>query len=174
LAEGCTERDFLDAVADLARRQTDFAMPRLVVDWLTGFLALRPIGPINEDHPLRRLADECVTRLDALRRPADASELARRHAALYDDMDRAMLARWGYSQVLSRWRFHLTLSDSGLPSTRQLQARAEAHFRGALAVPLRADGLTVFREAGPGQPFRLIQRFALAAEASCLETPQCA
>ncbi|MEI7447890.1 MAG: DUF1045 domain-containing protein, partial [Burkholderiales bacterium] len=78
LASGATESGWLDAVGAVAARHAAFELPALRVATLDDFLALRPVADPPADHPLRRLADDCVAGLDALRAPPEAAELARR------------------------------------------------------------------------------------------------
>jgi putative phosphonate metabolism protein len=160
LADGRDEEGLRTAVAELARRTPAFEMPALQVQTLRNFLALRPAAPVGEDHPLRRLADACVTDLDTWRAPPTDEELQRRRPEALPDEERALLQRYGYPHVLAHWRFHMTLSDSGADTA--LHAPATAHFAAALAQPLACDALSLFVEPAPGQPFRLAHRFALA------------
>ncbi|MBI5256877.1 MAG: DUF1045 domain-containing protein [Burkholderiales bacterium] len=161
LREGRCEPTLDAALCALADSQADFALPPLQVGWLSGFLALRPAQALAQDHPLHRLAERCVRELDAFRAPPDAAEAARRAATLADDQARALLAAWGYPHVLSRWRFHLTLSDPAPAEPAALAARAQAHFAAALAQPLHAAALALFVEPAPGQPLRLVRRYPL-------------
>ena len=141
---GADEAAFIDAVAAFSARWHDFEMPPLRVAWLRGFMALRPTHALCAVHPLRRLADACVTEFDPWRAHA------------------AHAPPWGYAHVFERWRFHMTLSDDTPNDRTRLEARASAHFAPSLAVPLRAQGLAVFREDQPGAPLRLLGRFDFA------------
>lgn len=161
-----TEDRFMSAVAALAARHRDFALPPLQVNWLAGFLALRPSSAPARGHPLRRLADACVTELDDWRAPMDLAEVERRGSAIplaQRDEQLALPRRWGYPHVLDHWRFHLTLSDREPAGAPALLARARAHFARALEQPLRAHAIAVCREDAPWAPLRLVQRFELAA-----------
>ncbi|MCK6433251.1 MAG: DUF1045 domain-containing protein [Burkholderiaceae bacterium] len=165
LRPGCSEERFLSAVAALAARHRDFALPPLQANWLAGFLALRPSSAPAPGHPLRRLADACVTELDDCRAPMDLTEIERRGSALppaHHDEQLALLRRWGYPHVLGHWRFHLTLSDRDPADAPALLARARTHFARALEQPLRAHAIAVWREDAPGAPLRLLERFRLA------------
>jgi hypothetical protein len=165
LRAGCSEDQFQSVVAALAARHRDFALPPLQVNWLAGFLALRPSSPPAPGHPLRRLADACVTELDDWRAPMSDSEIQRRAAALplaQRDEHVALLRCWGYPHVLRHWRFHLTLSDREPADASALLARARSHFARALERPLRAHAIAVCREDTPGAPLRLLRRFELA------------
>jgi hypothetical protein len=165
LAPGRGEAGLRQALQQLARATPRFAMPALSVQWLGDFMALRPVGPLIPAHPLHRLADACVTGLDAWRAPLSAEELAHRLAAPLDGAQRELLQRYGYPHVLTQWRFHMTLTDSlpGDPGLREpLHQAASAHFAAALGQPLACDAISLFIEPAPGEPLRLLQRFALA------------
>lgn len=165
LAEGRDESSLHDAVERLAQRTPAFAMPALSVQWLSGFLAIRPAEPLSRRHPLHRLADDAVTQLDAWRAPPTPEETHRRLKLRLDDEQQDLLQRYGYPHVMARWRFHMTLTDS-LPHDMGLRAalqrETERHFKTALAQPLVCDAICLFVEPAPGAPFRLAQRFALA------------
>jgi len=165
LAPGRAEADLRTAISALARRTPRFTMPALSVQPLAGFVALRPAEPLPAAHPLWRLADDCVTELDAWRAPADGAELQRRQAAPLNEAQQALLQRYGYPHVLDGWRFHMTLSDSlGIdhPQWQPLLGAATAFFAEALAQPLACESLSLFVEPATGQPLRLVHRFALA------------
>lgn len=170
LREGATAADFLAAVQALAQGIRRLAMPRLQVDTLGGFVALRPAEPVEATHALRRLADACVRSLDEWRAPMDAKTLQHR---LPDDRlspaRQQCVHRWGYAHVFEHWRFHMTLSDT-LPNDapgdalrQRLVDEATRHFAAALAVPLACESLCVFVEPTPGAPFVLAHRVPLAA-----------
>jgi hypothetical protein len=149
----------------LAQRTPRFAMPVLSVQWLAEFIALRPVPLLLPTHPLRRLADACVTELDAWRAPPSPEELQRRLAAPLAASQRELVQRYGYPHVLAHWRFHMTLSDvlpPDAPLRGALHSAATQHFAAALGQPLTCDALSLFAEPVPGQPFRLLQRYPLA------------
>lgn len=164
LAEGRDEASLHEAIERLAQRTPAFEMPRLSVQWLSGFLALRPAEPLSRRHPLHRLADECVSQLDAWRAPPTPEETQRRLRLQLDDEQRGLLQRYGYPHVMGRWRCHMTITDS-LPQDAglraSLQREAERHFAHALAQPLACDALCLFVEPLPGTAFRLVRRYPL-------------
>lgn len=166
LAPGAGEAALADALQALAQRHRAFLMPALAVARLGGFVALRPAQPLADDHPLRRLADDAVQSLDALRAPLSDAELQRQRRAAHSPRQQAQVARWGYAHVLDDWRFHLTLSDDladrdpALLET--LQRQAQAHFAAALQLPLTCRTLCLFTEPAPGAPFECRARVALA------------
>ena len=165
LAPGCSEAGLREAVAQLAQRTARFVMPALSVQWLGDFLALQPLALLPATHPLRRLADACVTELDAWRAEPTPDELQRRLATPMSAEQRALLQRHGYPHVLGHWRFHMTLSNSLPPDAALRDAMHQAasqHFGAALGQPLACDALSLLVEPAPGQPFRLLHREPLA------------
>lgn len=164
LRPGLEEAELDPALQALAAGFAAFQMPRLQVDMLTDFVALRPASPLARTHPLWRLADACVTALDHFRAPPTEAELARRLRQPLQPDDRARLEAWGYPQVLEGWRFHMTLSDP-LPTSAQAAVlrAAREHFAKALAGPaLRCLDLCLFKQGGPARPFVLKRRYRLA------------
>lgn len=159
LADGCTWDDVLAATSALADRIAPFDLPRLSVQDLFGFLALRETTPCA---PLQALADACVQQLDRLRAPPPHDELARRRRANLTAQQDANLMRWGYPYVFDTWFFHMTL-------TRRLDARekrrfmpaAEAYFADAIATPRRLSDVCLFTQPEPGAPFVIRQRLKL-------------
>ncbi|HLB98338.1 MAG TPA: DUF1045 domain-containing protein, partial [Acetobacteraceae bacterium] len=91
LAEGRQWFDVLEAAQVLADRTAPFDLPRLSVQDLHGFLALRETIACP---PLQALADACVEHLDPFRAPPSAAELARRRRANLTAEQDAMLTRW--------------------------------------------------------------------------------
>lgn len=163
LAEGAGEVDFVDALRGLAATHAAFVMPALQVTTLGEFVALRPCEPLVANHPLRRLADDCVVQLDRWRAGADGAERARQLRGGHGERQQANVERFGYAHVLDDWRFHMTLSDP-LPDDDRRDAVRQAaarHFAAALALPLVCDALCLFVEPGHGAPFELRQRIAL-------------
>jgi hypothetical protein len=167
LRDGVGESDLVHALAGLLRPRARFAMPTLEVRTLRDFLALRLREPIDADHPLRQLADACVTQLDVLRRPLSVEDEERRLQSLpFDELQRLNIGRYGHAFVGQCWQFHLTLSDSlgdDPASTRrfdEMLGQARAHFATALTTPLECDALCVFVECAPGRPFMLVHRVA--------------
>lgn len=167
LADGRDLAGFLAEVAGLAARHARFDVPPLRVTTLNDFLALRPAGAVPAGHPLRRLADACVTDLDEWRAPLTEAERLRQappHASLRQHEN---VRRYGYGHVLDDWRFHLTLTD-GLHAAEAdardaLTREALRHFAPALQVPLAFEDLAVFVEPAAGEPFVLVRRFPLGA-----------
>lgn len=159
LREGETRDSLLEAVGRLAASRRPARVPPLRVRWLDGFLALAPDEP---SFRLRALGAACVVRLDSLRAPLSDAERQRRLRARLDERQRELLERWGYPQVLDRWRFHMTLTD--------VVERGDGSLRAALAAaawarlpgePAIVDALSVLIEREPGARFELLERLPL-------------
>jgi putative phosphonate metabolism protein len=159
LAPGLAEADLFEAVRRFAATQPSFALDALRLTALGPFLALVPSAP---SAALDRLASACVRQFDSWRAPLSEQERARRRPASLSPNQRALLERWGYPYVLEEFRFHLTLS-SKLDRARldQFQRAIEA-LDPPIKGPLRIDGLALFRQTANDQPFRVLERFALA------------
>ena len=168
LREGATRSQLLAALSHFADEHAPFDMPPLAVATLADFIALRPVAhdATAVGQPLRSLADNCVRLFDDFRAPPSSAERTRRQGL--DGLDaeqRGNVDRWGYAHVFDHWRFHMTLSDSLLPTVEGNRVRAELladatrHFAPALAQPLRCDGVALFVEDAPGADFRLARRF---------------
>lgn len=154
---------FIADVTALAQRHPPFVMPALEVQALGAFLALRPLIPVPQDHPLQILGNDCVQALDGWRAPLSAADRVRRERQGLDDEQRTLLERWGYPHVLHRWRFHLTLSDALAPDQREgVQDRAVGHFEQALATPLFCNEIAIFVEPAPRRPLVWVHRCPLA------------
>jgi putative phosphonate metabolism protein len=159
LAEGRDWRELMTAVRDVAARIAPFDLPRLAVQDLWGFLALRETEPCPA---LQVLADACVEQLDEFRAPPSEAELARRHASRLSAEQHVMLQRWGYPYVFGSWFFHMTLTRrlSG-PEKAVFMPAAEAWFADALEAPRRVVDLAIFTQAGPDAAFKIAERVRL-------------
>jgi putative phosphonate metabolism protein len=159
LAEGRQWFDLLTAARTLADRMTAFDLPRLAVQDLHGFLALRETMPCA---PLQALADACVEHLDPFRAPASDAELARRRRANLTAEQDAMLVRWGYPYVFNTWFFHMTLTRRLTAAEKaRYQPEAETYFARALSLPRRVDDICLFTQAAPDAPFVIAERLKL-------------
>lgn len=157
LVEGADEASLEAAVASFAAARTPFAMPRLALASLSGFLALVPEAPAPA---LASLAADCVRHFDRFRAPLSAEERARRLRARLDAEETAHLDRWGYPYVMDRFRFHMTLTGRLDAEERdRLASLLKPALEAALAVPLAADAVALYAEPEPGAPFRLLRRF---------------
>jgi putative phosphonate metabolism protein len=166
LREGIGSEALLRAVAAIAASEAAIEL-KLKASVLDGFVALVPDGP---SPPLAELAARCVRELDGFRRPPSPAELARRRKTPLTPRQEENLERWGYPYVFHDFRFHMTLTERLAPGQGEaLAAAAEVHFAPVLAQPIAIDGLTLFQEAGAGDPFIAIRHFpfqAMAREAA--------
>lgn len=159
LAEGRQRFDVVQAARMLADRIAPFALPRLAVNDLHGFLALRETESCP---PLQALADACVEHLDPLRAPPAEAELARRRKSNLTPEQDAMLVRWGYPYVFGTWFFHMTLTRRLTAAEKvRLQPEAEAYFAHAVEIPRRVTDICLFTQSGPGQAFVIAERMPL-------------
>jgi hypothetical protein len=146
---------FLDDAKNLAARLAPFQMPALDVKQLGRFIALCLAAKSPQ---FQKLADDCVTALDAHRLPEDeAARMAR--AAGRTARQRANIERFGYPLLFEDWQFHMTLSD---PTTDpSLRDQAETYFEPALQTPRRVTGICIFQQPGPGTDFMLTHRLRI-------------
>ena len=78
------------------------------------------------------------------------------------ELERSLLARWGYPYVMEEFRFHLTLTNR-LPPDRlaDVTAAAQVHVGPHLPRPFIVEDLCLFGE-GLGGAFHLLHRYALS------------
>lgn len=167
LAEGRTEAHLVAMVARFCERQPPVPVHGLGVRLLGGFLALCASAP---DPDVGALAQQCVVFFDALRAPATADYLARRRRAGLSARQEALLMRWGYPYTEEAFRFHMTLSGNletvDAVTVAALHHAAQTHFADVLAVaPQWIDGVTIFKEAKPGAPFLILDRYGFSGTA---------
>jgi hypothetical protein len=156
LADGCDYEGFLAAVRNLAQGLRPFDMPRLSVQNLHGFLAVREALPSPE---LQAISDVVVASLDDWRALPSEAELAKRRKAGLSAPEEAMLSRWGYPYVFQLWRFHLTLTRRlDEVEMARLKPAAEAFFASGLDRPRSFDSLAVYTQPETGAPFELSAR----------------
>lgn len=159
LAPGCQWSDVLTAATELADCTAPFALPRLAIADLFGFLALRETVPCPS---LQALADASVAYLDRFRAAPSEAELARRRRADLTARQDEMLLRWGYPYVFDTWFFHMTLTRRlDAEKKRRVLPAAEAHFARALATPPLVADLCLFVQPAPGEPFVIAARLPL-------------
>lgn len=139
-----------------------FALPALQVALLEDFLALVPGESVPE---LLALAERLVVELDEFRAPLNVDDRARYAKRSLSDRQRALLSEWGYPHVFDQFRVHFTLTGSLVATSARerlaVQDAARAQLERVAGIPLVFDAVSLFREASPGEPFRLIGRFPL-------------
>ena len=161
LAPGRTAEALARAVADLAQDLAPAIAPGLRLDRLGRFFALTIDG---DESGVARIAEACVTRLDAFRAPPTEAELARRRKAGLSPRQEALLQAWGYPHVLDAFRFHITLTER---VARAELDPTEAWLRGCLPelpAPFRLADLVLAGERPDGR-FEQVARYALSGTA---------
>jgi putative phosphonate metabolism protein len=160
LAEGHSAAELSAAAASFAAGRPALSIGRLEVAMLGSFLALRPGNPCSA---LNDFAAECVRHFDGFRRPASADELQRRRSAGLTARQDRYLAEWGYPYVFDEFRLHFTLT--GKVPDKAERAVLMAHLQHVMTDMLKEDyeltEICLFAQAGPGQAFRIVNRFRL-------------
>ena len=162
LSSGHSGDDLLARLRQLARQQRRIPLGRLEPVWLDGFVALVPaVAP----PALHSLAAACVTELDDLRAPATQAERERRSIPAEDVRGQELMARYGYPQVLERFRFHMTLTGPvAAPVAQEIIARVTpAVARLNEQAPLKLDRLCLFAQPSPHASFRRLADVELPA-----------
>ncbi len=158
LADGRSEEELFDAVRTFAGRQVPVENVPLVPEFSGGFVLLAPQQP---DARLDTFAEASVQYFEPFRAPLTAEDRARRKNLT--ERQAGYLERFGYPYVFEDFQFHLTLAGP-LPEDRAadvhaaLSAAAEQALKGE---PLSVRSVCLFREAGHGDPARLVLRAPL-------------
>lgn len=135
---------FYDAVLGAAGTARPFALPKLRLRALDGFLALTLAHP---SAGMQSLADLCVTATEPHRAPAPPAELARRRAAGLSPRQEQMLQAWGYPYVMQEWYFHMTLTRRLTDAEMEaVLPDAAAHFAAALDMPRLVEEICIFTQ----------------------------
>ena len=157
LAPGRSAGELAAFLMAFAAQRLPFEAPPLALGSLRGFLALLPR---SQPPLLSGLAEDCVRAFEEFRAKPGRSASAAPELAALTPAQEAMRKRWGYPYVMREFRFHLTLTarlDAGelaelVESLAPLVAPYCRH-----AVPI--DGVSLFVEPAPGEPFRELRRF---------------
>ena len=160
LAPGRTVEELLEAAAAFARRRPSFAIDRLELRVISGFIALVPQA---KTPALDALAADCVRDFDRFRAPADAGELARRRAAGLTPRQDELLVEWGYPYVMEEFRFHLTLTGRLAEPLRGTILGALQPLTAPLcAAPVVVRDIVIFRQPDRTAAFSVLARYPLA------------
>lgn len=173
LADGFTEADLLAMASAFAELQHPIFLRGIQVRNMAGFLALRPLEPVQE---IAALAMRCVSYFDVLRAAPTAAELSRRRDNGLSPRQEGLLARWGYPYTEEEFRFHITLTDAldevDDNTAYALRKAAEECFMPVLQSSIPSiDALTIFREESPGEPFSAWRRFLFTARRHASSLP---
>ncbi len=162
LRPDCDLDDLLTATQDLARSTLPVALGGLQINPIAEFLAL---VPFCENRELDKLALRCVRLLDVYRAPSCEAELKKRRAVGLSEREEKMLLKWGYPYVKKTYRFHMTLT--GKLKNREVKIVEPVLAKlseNTIDRPFMIDDLCVLGDPGNGQPFRLLERFALSGQ----------
>lgn len=160
LAKDRSEAELVEQVGAFASARRRFMTAPLRLADIAGFLALVPSQPSTALH---ELAGDCVRAFDDFRAPPTASELAKRRASKLSPAQDLLLERWGYPYVMEEFRFHLTLTEK-LPSEQRTKIKdvLAPLVEPFTQEPFIVDGVTLFVEPAPGEPFTILRRFPFA------------
>lgn len=168
LAEGRTLDELDEALADFCRRRRRAEIAQLELRRIGRFFALVPGA---REPALHALADETVREFERFRAPLDVAELARRAPDRLTVRQREHLDRWGYPYVFDEFRFHMTLTGPVADEdAAAVEARLQERFAPALGRPLAIDGLALFVEPRPGEPFHVHALHSLSSDTATSPT----
>ena len=125
------------------------------------FLVLRPVKPAPA---LDWLAAQCVTTFDSFAAPLSEIDREERMASHHSDYQRLLFESYGDTNVLSEYRFHITLT--GPLDNAHLDHVAQALWpviEEICATGVTVDALSLFGDPGGRMPLRLIGRHRLGA-----------
>lgn len=161
LAQGKTQKQLSIELHDLAQDFAPFAIGRLKLTNLGGFLALTESTPTDV---LGDFAQDCVKRFDRFRAPLNEAERIRRRKANLSERQDTLLRAWGYPYVLDEYRFHLTLTSKLEPTlAKQTQAALEEYLADLLQPAVVMQSVCLCAELETGA-FRLIERVPLSGQ----------
>jgi 2'-5' RNA ligase len=169
LRDGATAAMLIAAMAEVAEGQPAFDAGPLVVTAIghgmkaaanddSGFVALTLQRPSPE---LAALENLVVERLDSLRAPLTASDMAARRPERLTERQRANLERWGYPFIGPDFAFHMTLSGALDHTADVADALADLYASQVGSAHLMVDALVLFEQPAPGAPFRIVARTPL-------------
>ncbi len=164
LAEGCTEMQLCSHSARFAEALAPVALGPLRVQRIGSFFALTPSG---DPAPVNALAARIVAHFEPFRAPLSATDMERRLRSPLTERQKDLLERYGYPFVGDEFRFHMTLTGRVDDATEA--ARAEALLNDAFARQVGPEAiwinaLSILRQDGPDQPFRLIDQCRFTSE----------
>ena len=156
LADSKEERDLAAAAEMFARTRRPFAVARLDVALLGGFVALVPA--VSAD-AVNSLAADCVIAFEPFRAPLSAADRARRLSKPLSARQTQYLDSFGYPFVMEEYRFHMTLTGSLPTEVRPRVAAFLASRYATLAPGVDIDAIAILRQTRRSEPFRPWRRF---------------
>lgn len=158
LAEGQDFDGLHDAFAAFCAGQSPVTLDGLALTRLGSFLALTPVGSVDD---LAKLAATTVETMDPFRAPLTEPELQKRRKSGLSDRQEALLTQWGYPYVMDQFRFHITLSGRlPNPEAEQVRAALLPWIDQRLPRPFTIEALTLCGEDQTGY-FHELHRYAL-------------
>jgi putative phosphonate metabolism protein len=161
LADGKTETELLDACAVFAGAPRAIPMIELVVQSISGFIAVVPAQAPRE---LEQFAADCVDAFDGFRAPLTPDDRARRNPAKLTPRQCDYLDRWGYPYVMEDFRFHMTLTGRLDTARREpILAMLQDRFARLRIERLAIDRIALFKQDDTAARFRIIGQWPLRA-----------
>jgi putative phosphonate metabolism protein len=159
LSPGKSEDELIAACAAFAGKPQSIPSFKPVVDSISGFIAVIPVG---RSLPLEALAADCVTAFDSFRRALTDQDRARRNPEKLTERQRDHLDRWGYPYVMEEFRFHMTLTGR-LDATRRWHVlnMLRERFAAVDLDNLAIDRIVLFRQDQSSARFRIIRAWPL-------------
>lgn len=163
LADDKTEAKLLDACAVFASAPRAIPVIELVVQSISGFIAVVPAQAPRE---LEQLAADCVSAFAGFRAPLTPEDRARRNPAKLTSRQCEYLDRWGYPYVMEEFRFHMTLTERLVAARREpILAMLQDRFAELGIERLAIDRIALFKQDNEAARFRIIGQWPLVASA---------
>jgi putative phosphonate metabolism protein len=163
LASGKTEAELVAACETFAETPRPIPVIKLVVDSISGFIAIVPAEPSPELH---RFAADCVTAFDSFRAPLTPADRERRNPSKLTPRQREHLDAWGYPYVMEDFRFHMTLTGRlETPRREEVLAMLRKRFSAIKLDGLQVDRIALFRQDDGSARFRIIGHWSLRGQA---------
>jgi hypothetical protein len=161
LKSGTSAEALKTSLVSFAQRRKPVPTGPLTLSRAGRFLVLRPVRPAPA---LDWLAAQCVTTFDSFAAPMSEADREERGASHHSDYQRLLLESYGDTNVLSEYRFHITLT--GPLDNSHLERVAQALW--PVIEEICADGVTVdalslFGDPGGRTPLKLIGRHRLGS-----------
>lgn len=158
LAENTTAEGLCRATDAMCAGLAPVELGGLEIGRMGRFLALLSQ---NDTAELSDLGAKVVAGLDGFRAPPSDAELARRRAARLDQQQERLLLRWGYPNVMERFRFHITMTGRlHRHDLEPVQSALAQRLEPMLPRPFHIASLCVVGEAETGY-FHMIHRAEL-------------
>ncbi len=156
-------------VDDLLQHARQFACDNAAVD--IGSLQAEAIGRFlalvcsPRSPALMDLAARCVSSFETYRAPLSPEDRKRRLSAPLSERQIRYVDEWGYPYVFDEFVFHMTLTGR-LDAGRVDRVRASLmDVYARISAPARIDAISILEQPSRDQPFRVLQRYALADRA---------